>query len=1069
MKGGVALVVVMVSLLIFLSSIVLAEGTSYLDYRCNYVVDNSNSDSVPDLKVHRSVTMEEDLACQQAWRDFFIIEDDDITINCNGHSITSYARLSGNTGFRIRGNNVVIENCILRGFENNIVAEGAENLILRNNVIEPDTNDLMENVGISIRSPNALLENNVIRYSQTSLDGIVLGGDANDAILRDNVVIGANKGIRLNGVVGLTLQRNNFTGGDVGMELVDVTASTFEFNKIGWNQQGITVDDGSIANRFLDNKIKDNAEVGILLEASDTTFNNNFIENSETGLWIKSERNNLLNNKIEGNNIGIYIENVPLTTITAGRIKDNQLGLFFDGSTRSLIQRTVFENNLYGINLSGGEGNEIIDVEIISGNRGIIIAENNQQTTLRDVSIQNLDRLGLEINGISTVVDGSTICNNQIDLRGNPHNILGVTGSDNFFGSVSISGNWPTSDDFVSCQSQEQCEMDNGQNGVVTWSYKLPLDQQRMELNGQPLLTGCCLADQCAAGTVAGLENVCVDSGYILDGSTLICENTNWQECIPSRNGERKIFGSSTFVCSNNGEWENCDFEQNAFLCGVELTECKISGWEPGVTYNLVEDIFSEGRCFNIDAPDVTLDCGGYEIRGSGGGAGVEIQESATDVTIKNCAITNFDSAVFFAQTTLGAVPFNTVIERNNITNSQGLYAIHMKGSGIILKDNIIENNNLMGVLVGGSNHELFNNKICGHDSEDGVKDVLCSNSASEISGEGNSFDRVEGCDDYFVSENSCDGEIYNDVDEEIVEEDLVYTQGDQCIQEDNSDGVWVWSYMLNSETSKLQSNQEPERTACCAQGECTDIRGQCRSEGIWWEAGSIGITPEYISRYICEDSNWYDCTLGPHDDMVVAGQTYTCVDNKWVVIGLAENVPEQEEQLPIQDDEVEDPVEEEIIEELACVDSDPFNDPFIQGRLDNARHANGNLIGAPRLDSCLNSRLVQVDCVENIYTQLPPEDCVGQCVNGRCQEPADVQEEEQEPEELLGDVDGDALITEDDALLVFNHVAGVSSLTVEQQNRADVNYCQQVGITNIDGILIQRKVRNIIQEFPCD
>lgn len=60
----------------------------------------------------------------------------------------------------------------------------------------------------------------------------------------------------------------------------------------------------------------------------------------------------------------------------------------------------------------------------------------------------------------------------------------------------------------------------------------------------------------------------------------------------------------------------------------------------------LDSNVGSSGTCFSIDANSVTLDCAGYTITGSATGYGIEIY-SKSGITIKNCKITNFDTAIY--------------------------------------------------------------------------------------------------------------------------------------------------------------------------------------------------------------------------------------------------------------------------------------------------------------------------------------------------------------------------------------------------------------------------------------
>ncbi len=78
---------------------------------------------------------------------------------------------------------------------------------------------------------------------------------------------------------------------------------------------------------------------------------------------------------------------------------------------------------------------------------------------------------------------------------------------------------------------------------------------------------------------------------------------------------------------------------------------------------------------------------------------------------------------------------------------------------------------------------------------------------------------------------------------------------------------------------------------------------------------------------------------------------------------------------------------------------------------------------------------------------------------------------DEEQQDYILGDVNGDGEIRNNDAILILRHIAGISTLNNEQLIRADVNYCllNQDSVRNNDAILILRYVAQIINQFPCE
>ncbi len=63
-----------------------------------------------------------------------------------------------------------------------------------------------------------------------------------------------------------------------------------------------------------------------------------------------------------------------------------------------------------------------------------------------------------------------------------------------------------------------------------------------------------------------------------------------------------------------------------------------------------------------------------------------------------------------------------------------------------------------------------------------------------------------------------------------------------------------------------------------------------------------------------------------------------------------------------------------------------------------------------------------------------------------------------------IGDIDGDGEITVKDAIAVLRHIAGIETLSPEQEQRADVNGDKKIDVR--DAILILQKVVGLIEEF---
>jgi len=121
---------------------------------------------------------------------------------------------------------------------------------------------------------------------------------------------------------------------------------------------------------------------------------------------------------------------------------------------------------------------------------------------------------------------------------------------------------------------------------------------------------------------------------------------------------------------------------QNLSSCGITF--------EVGKTYALESDVSSNGTCYSIAAENVTLNCGGHAVVGSGSGDGVSL--GANHVTVKNCMISNFARGIYG-------------IDKNYLIVQSNTISLPSEGSGIYLVGNIvnsqISSNSITGSGVG--------------------------------------------------------------------------------------------------------------------------------------------------------------------------------------------------------------------------------------------------------------------------------------------------------------------------------------------------------------------------------
>ena len=93
--------------------------------------------------------------------DGLIVDSNNITIDCNGHSISG---VGSGSGIKIAGNNTILKNCIISGFNNGVlIADSSKNLII-NNTLHNNTE------GLVLTSYNDTIIGNNILKNEVGID-----------------------------------------------------------------------------------------------------------------------------------------------------------------------------------------------------------------------------------------------------------------------------------------------------------------------------------------------------------------------------------------------------------------------------------------------------------------------------------------------------------------------------------------------------------------------------------------------------------------------------------------------------------------------------------------------------------------------------------------------------------------------------------------------------------------------------------------------------------------------------------------------------------------------------------
>jgi parallel beta-helix repeat protein len=171
-------------------------------------------------------------------------------------------------------------------------------------------------------------------------------------------------------------------------------------------------------------------------------------------------------------------------------------------------------------------------------------------------------------------------------------------------------------------------------------------------------------------------------------------------------------------------------------VLAIPISSCQ---WlsTPGQSYELTQNLTNVvGTCITINASNVILDCQGYTIDGDDTGTDYGVYNfQRSNVTVKNCVITDFSRGIFFYSSSNSNIINNTAnsnaevgiyhyssspsISNSNIinntanSNSQGIYLVYSGSNNII---NNTANSNSQGIRLDASlNNIITNNNATGN------------------------------------------------------------------------------------------------------------------------------------------------------------------------------------------------------------------------------------------------------------------------------------------------------------------------------------------------------------------
>jgi len=247
------------------------------------------------------------------------IDDDDIILDCNGHSITGTfsggfaAGVLSAPGF----SKITVKNCIINNFGigiSNTLGRGGDEYTYIDNIITNTSRGIR--ITTNFRSSNPA-----------------------DRVSSDNLIA-----------------RNIVTGGsNDGLDFENLVDSIIEYNTVSGHRNGIELSFSPGPNTLFGNIVKDNSTGIFMFGTTNATVSGNTVKNNGSGILIRRTTNTTIsdNINISGNtDIGLAVQRSPNNTIVNNTIYGNGANFAMNGRfSEDYIQTSVTGNTLDGKDL----------------------------------------------------------------------------------------------------------------------------------------------------------------------------------------------------------------------------------------------------------------------------------------------------------------------------------------------------------------------------------------------------------------------------------------------------------------------------------------------------------------------------------------------------------------------------------------------------------------------------------------------------------------------------------------------------------------------------------------------
>ncbi|VVB73221.1 Periplasmic copper-binding protein (NosD) [uncultured archaeon] len=469
----------------------------------------------------------------------FTIAADNVTLDCNGHSITGSP--STEYGITANGfNGATVKNCVISKFSMGIFMPASSGDTILNNSI----NDCNSGIRFTSSPRNNMLTNNTIRNAGAGIR--FTGGSNNSAI--GNIIVNVSSGIQFD---------SGSSGGTVsGNTVNDSTNRGFYF--------------AAGSNHIIANNAANNATSGFYIsQSSNSTFTNNTAIGGTYGLQGGTYANSVVSDStFSGNTNGIYLNSGSSNNNLTGNViggNTNYGVAFYGSSSGNLLFNNRFNNTL---NVQTNGLSELWNATLAAGTNiigGNWIGGNFYATPAGDGFSENAANC--------TDADGNRICDSAYDINGDGSNVDGYPLAPYVNSPPVISISSPSNGATLSSWAITVSGTANDTN----------LDYTRVSIfQGSTLIT----AGTSTASSFSMTLSVPSDGAYIITATTYDLGSANASASIVVT-VSTSVFAPvvrSSYSCAPNwscAEWSECNFLGSRSRTCTDVNGCGTVAGKP--------------------------------------------------------------------------------------------------------------------------------------------------------------------------------------------------------------------------------------------------------------------------------------------------------------------------------------------------------------------------------------------------------------------------------------------------------------------------------------------------------